>query len=127
MRKLHILVVDDDPIARAGIGFMLENAGYEVSEAFNGKTALESIENDKTQKINAIILDRMMPEMSGIEMLKKIHAMPSLSNIPLIMLTAQAERDHIKTATDYGVAEVIYKPIEEATFLLAIEKALKQI
>lgn len=126
MKKPHILIVDDDHIARAGIAFVLKNAGYEISEAFNGIRALEILENEKTPKIDAIILDRMMPEISGIEILKKIHAIPAFSNIPIIMVTVHAKQDQIKTATAYGAFDVIYKPIDETLFIQTLEKALSK-
>jgi two-component system, cell cycle response regulator len=123
MKKPHILIVDDDHIARTAIAFILENAGYETSEAFSGAQALKMLKA-LPHKADVIILDRMMPEMCGIDVLQKIHDIPSLRSIPIIMLTAHAERDHVKTATIYGVFDVIFKPVDEVLLCKVLERAL---
>ncbi len=126
MKEPHILIVDDDHIARTGIVFMLKNLGYETSEAFNGISALKMLENGKNPKVDAIILDRMMPEMSGIEVLQKINAFPALENIPIIMLTAHAEREQLKKVMAYGAFDVLFKPIDESALSKTLENALSR-
>lgn len=121
--KTHILIVDDEPVARAMISYILNKHHYKITEAESGPQALELLQNDPT--IELMMLDRMMPEMSGLDVLEKMRALPQLSHIPVIMLTGHAERDHVKTATIYGAFDVIYKPVEEILLIKLIERALR--
>jgi len=125
MKKQHVLIVDDDHIARTAIAHMLEKSGYETSEAFNGIQALKMLKKNPG-KTDAIILDRMMPEMSGIEFLYKITSLPSFQHIPIIMLTVHAERSDVKAATILRVFDFIYKPVDEVILCKALERALRK-
>ncbi len=124
MKKSHILIVDDDHIARMGVALILKNLGYDTSEVFNGICALDTLKNEKKPKVDAIILDRKMPEMTGIQVLQKIQATPSLRAIPVIMLTAHANKGHVKQAMSCGAFDVIFKPIDEARFGKLLKNAL---
>lgn len=126
MNKSHILIVDGDHIARTCIALMLENLGCETSEAFNGNCAIKTLKNEKNPRVDAIVLDRLIPEMSGIEVLQKIHAIPSLRNIPIIMLTTQAEPTCVKKAIEFGAFDVLLKPIDEITLSKVLESALSK-
>ena len=82
---MKILVVDDEQLLVKGIKFNLENEGYQVETAFDGKTALDLARNNN---YDLIILDLMMPEIDGLECCMKIR---EFSNVPIIMLTARGE------------------------------------
>ena len=82
---MKILVVDDEQLLVKGIKFNLENEGYQVETAFDGKKALELARNNN---YDLIILDLMMPEIDGLECCMKIR---EFSNVPIIMLTARGE------------------------------------
>jgi CheY-like chemotaxis protein len=123
--KAHILVVDDEHISRMAVSYMLERSGYKVSEASSGKEALAFLE--QTPEVDLVILDRIMPEMSGIDVLQKIQTIPTFRKLPIIMLTAHAERDHVKAATIYGVSDVVYKPVEEILLLKVVERVLREM
>lgn len=82
-----VLVVDDDPDIRETLRFVLEDAGYPVYTAENGKEALEVLATAK-QLPGLILLDLMMPVMSGEEMLKALKTVKALAQIPVTIVTA---------------------------------------
>ena len=82
---MKILVVDDERVLVKGIKFNLENEGYQVETAYDGKAAVELA---RTGGFDLIILDLMMPEIDGLEACMRIR---EFSNVPIIMLTARSE------------------------------------
>lgn len=82
-----VLVVDDDPDIRETLRFVLEDAGYQVYSAENGQEALEVLANTKPLP-GLILLDLMMPIMSGDEMLKALKSVHALAEIPVTIVTA---------------------------------------
>ena len=82
---MRILVVDDERVLVKGIKFNLENEGYQVETAYDGKTAVELT---RTGRFDLVILDLMMPEIDGLEACMRIR---EFSNVPVIMLTARSE------------------------------------
>ena len=80
-----ILVVDDEQHIVLSIQVNLENAGYEVITAFDGKSALKKVESEKP---DLLVLDNVMPDMDGLEVLKCLRRKPATCELPVIMLTA---------------------------------------
>ena len=101
---MKILVVDDEQLLVKGIKFNLENEGYQVETAFDGKRALELARNNN---YDLIILDLMMPEIDGLECCMKIR---EFSNVPIIMLTARGEDADKIISFECGVDDYITKP-----------------
>ncbi len=91
-KKLHILVVDDDPDFVDSVSALLKRTGYDVSAAFDG---VEGIEQVKKVKPNAIVLDVMMPNKDGYTACNELKADPATQNIPILLLTAVAS--HVPT------------------------------
>jgi two-component system, OmpR family, response regulator CpxR len=87
MGLLPVLIVDDDPDIRETLRFVLEDAGYVVYCAENGREALEVLDRS-TPLPGLILLDLMMPVMSGDEMLKSLRAVRALAQIPVTIVTA---------------------------------------
>ena len=81
-----VLVVDDEPIGRESLVENLQEEGYEVLAAENGETAWQLIEQF-ADRFDAILLDRMMPDMDGIEILRRVKQVPALAHVPVIMQT----------------------------------------
>jgi CheY-like chemotaxis protein len=119
-----ILVVDDDPIILKVLTNYLADAGYAVTTAENGAIALTLLQAAPEQ-FSLIILDRMMPVLSGIDLLHKIYVRPELKNTPIIMLTSHAEREDVGAAIIAGVYDFLYKPIDRDLLLLVIKRALR--
>jgi len=123
--KSHILIVDDDALTCMLLSDILTHAGFKTTTITNGLDALAFIRNDPNT-IDVIILDRIMPELTGIEVLHKLCAIPIARNIPVIMLTSRAESSHVETAFMLGVFEFLYKPINETALVQAVNDAMTE-
>jgi CheY-like chemotaxis protein len=117
-----IMIVDDDDDNRAVVKTILTSNGYEVSEAAGGKQALEIL---KSHTPALILLDIMMPEMSGYDVVVHLKQQPSTQNIPIIMLTAKGEADDLIAGyKDYGVDYYITKPFTTRQLVAGIKLVL---
>ena len=101
---MMILVVDDEQLLVKGIKFNLENEGYEVEAAYDGAAAVELARNTR---YDLIILDVMMPEISGLEACQRIR---EFSNVPIIMLTAKSEDADKLMGFESGADDYLTKP-----------------
>jgi two-component system chemotaxis response regulator CheY len=107
-KDMKILVVDDFTTMRKVVRNLLKQGGYEnVVEAEDGVSALRAI---KSQKIDFIISDWNMPNMTGIELLKAVRADAEISATPFLMVTAEALQDNVIAAVKAGVSNYIVKP-----------------
>ena len=102
----RILVVDDDPDALDLAVAMIEDGGYEIRTATNGREALDEIAR---QRPDAIILDLMLPEMDGFEVVHRMSLNPDWRTIPVILLTARDLSHEERRALDIGTARIIQK------------------
>ncbi|WP_458862076.1 response regulator [Acidaminobacterium chupaoyuni] len=103
---MRVLVVDDEKLLVKGIKFNLENDGYQVDAAYDGTQAL-NLAHD--QKYDIIILDLMLPEVSGLEVCRKIR---ENSNVPIMMLTAKSEGVDKLIGFEYGADDYVTKPFD---------------
>ncbi len=120
--KPTILVVDDNTDARLFLQRSLSDE-YHVLVAVNGKDALQVLA--KTDTINIIVTDVMMPEMDGIEFFREIKGDINYSHIPVILLTAKSSEENIVAGLEEGVADYITKPFSLAVLRLRIRKVLE--
>lgn len=111
--NMKILTVDDFSTMRRIIRNMLRQLGYtNIVEAEDGVMALSMLQRDK---IDFVISDWNMPNMSGLELLKAIRTDDSLKSIPVLMITAEALRDNIVEAVKAGVSNYVVKPFTAET------------
>lgn len=111
-----VLVVDDNPDIRETLRFVLEDAGYPVYSAENGKEALAILASGK-QLPGLILLDLMMPVMSGDEMLKALKAVHALAQIPVTIVTASgAPKPPLASA-------LLKKPVDLDVLLRIVERS----
>jgi len=103
----RILVVDDNNVNRDILQRRLEREGYIVDTAENGRQALEEIEHSN---YDLILLDILMPEMDGYDVLRSLKASDKHKDIPVIMLTAVHESDSVRSCIDMGAADYLLKP-----------------
>jgi len=103
------LVVDDSMAARMLLTRILNNLGYEVREAANGREALEVIAAEK-DTVSLILLDWNMPEINGLDLLKRLRDDPELSSLVVVMVSAESEIDQIAAALEAGANEYVMKP-----------------
>ena len=117
-----ILVVDDEQDIVTIIGKVLKKSGYEVTTAKDG---LECIKKVETEPPDLILLDNMMPNMDGQAVLSKLKASKKTADIPVIMVTALADQEHITGAQKGGAVEYIIKPFDYTVLLEKIDQVLK--
>lgn len=116
-----ILVVDDVEANRNVVCRRLENTGYRLVAVDSGEKALQVMED---QKPDLILLDYMMPTMSGIEVLEVVRNDWGLKELPIIMLTARAEAEAVVTALKAGADDYVSKPIDFDVLRARIETQL---
>ena len=117
-----ILVVDDDPATRQVVRYLLEDEGYAVVEAGNGEQALEAA---RRRKPSLITLDVMMPDMSGWNVLRAVREDATLQDVPVLLLSVLAGREHSSHALRLGANAVLSKPVDETELLTAVNKLLR--
>lgn len=122
MKKL-ILVVDDSPTIRSSISFCLGNAGYKVTEAKDGKDALEKLANMKEegQIPSLIVTDVNMPQMDGITFIERVKK-GDFRFLPILVLTTESEESMIEKGRAAGASGWLVKPFRPEQFLWAIKK-----
>lgn len=115
-----ILIVDDEMKIVEVVKSYLENSGYSVYEAYNGKEAL-----DKFEKVNPnlVILDLMLPDMTGEEICK---ALRKKSRVPIIMLTAKVEEEDVLRGLNIGADDYVTKPFSPRQLAARVEAVLRR-
>ena len=107
--SLHILVVDDDMMARMTAAQCVKLAGHTASIAENGVEALEMLQTDN---YDLILLDLLMPDMVGFEVLKRIKDNSQLSTIPVIMISGAEETESMTRCIEMGACGFLSKPLD---------------
>jgi two-component system, chemotaxis family, chemotaxis protein CheY len=103
------LVVDDSRAMRMILGKTLRELGFEVREAGNGREALEAIAAEDSA-VNLILADWNMPEMNGLELVKRLRQNPTLDSTAIVMVTTETELDQMAAALEAGASEYVMKP-----------------
>lgn len=118
--KMHVLVVDDFATMRRIITNVLKQLGYDtILEAEDGAKALQIME---TERVDFVITDWNMPQMSGLDLLMAIRASEDKKHIPVLMVTAEAMQENIVKAAQAGVNNYIIKPFDAKTLSEKINK-----
>ena len=120
----QILLVDDERDLVFYTKLFLEEQGYEVLEAYDGKQALEVLENHRP---DLMILDVAMPRMTGWDVLRAIQDDPEKADIPVLMLTARAEDADKARGWELGVTWYQTKPFELDELAMIIERVLATV
>ena len=121
MASHKILVIDDSRVIRARVREMLPKGNFEVIEATDG---IEGIEAIRAQKPNLIMLDFLLPRMSGYEVYEEIQGDPAFQNIPLVMMSGRREELTEKIQEPFEFFEFIEKPFEQKELIGAIKGAM---
>jgi len=121
--KKYVLLVEDEPDLNQTVAFNLDSEGYSVESAFNGKDALKLIE----EKIpDLILLDLMLPDMSGLEICRILRSSKKTKNIPIMMVTAKGEEIDRIVGFELGADDYIVKPFSIREFMLRVAAMLKR-
>ncbi|HEY4787012.1 MAG TPA: response regulator [Bacteroidales bacterium] len=119
----RILVVDDSSTNIVLLEAILNGQGYEIETAQSVKEAYQII---KKETVNLILLDLLMPRVSGYDFLKEIKGNESTKDIPVIIVSAVADVENRKKSIELGALDFINKPIDIQYFIEKIETVLKK-
>jgi len=122
--KGNILIVEDNPKTRKMIQRHLLREGYEITEAENGKTAIELIEHNQ---YDVILLDIMMPEMSGLDVCQILRSNPRNASLYIIMITAVKGGEEKVRGLDSGADDYLEKPFDVNEMLARIRVGLRTV
>lgn len=103
------LVVDDSRAIRLMLSQIMAKLGFDVVQAENGKQALDTLEQNGSA-IEVIMVDWNMPQVSGLEFLKRIRTQPAFAHVPIVMVTTKDEIEDVVAALQAGANEYIMKP-----------------
>jgi two-component system, OmpR family, alkaline phosphatase synthesis response regulator PhoP len=104
----HVLVADDEPHIGRIIKMKLEQGPFEVSLAYDGREALDTLERERD--IGLVLLDLMMPHLSGLDVLARMRADERWKDVPTIILTAAGQEQQHRKALELGASEFLTKP-----------------
>ena len=124
-KSMKILVVDDFPTMRRIVRNLLKELGYaNVDEAEDGAAGLSRLQGGG---FDFVISDWNMPNMDGLEMLKRIRADAALSHLPVLMVTAESKKENIIAAAQAGASGYVVKPFTAATLDEKLTKILEKM
>jgi DNA-binding response OmpR family regulator len=121
--RRRVLVVDDEPHIGRIIQFKLEQGPYDVSMCHDGPAAIEVLR--KTDPLDLILLDIMLPQISGLEVLAQLRRLPHRRNTPVIMLTAKGNETDRERAAELGVADFVIKPFSPKKLLARVDEIFR--
>jgi len=121
-RNPLILAVDDDPRNLEMLGVILRKANYRVTFAQNGRQALERVQDTLP---DLILLDIVMPEMSGYEVCEKLKKSENYKNIPIILITAKTKTNDIIKGFQLGIVDYVAKPFNSVELLVRVKTHLE--
>lgn len=120
---MHILIAEDEPSLRENLQWMLELEGYEVTAAADGRVALAAA---LAHRPDLVLTDVMMPELDGFGLIKALRSHPATATLPVIMLTARADRSDTRTGMNLGADDYLTKPCRREELLAAISARLER-
>ena len=119
----RVLIVDDDSGIRLLLATYLRRQGFQMLEARNGQEALEVM---RAGKADLVLLDLMMPEVSGLEVLRERAADAAMRQIPVIVVSANLKRDVTAAVLDYDIWGVLTKPFDLDALLTIVTTCLEE-
>jgi len=121
--KPYILVVEDEAPIQDFLAYNLESSGFEVAQAFDGEEALVAIAE---RLPDLVLLDWMLPHLSGIEVCRRLRRRPPTQRLPIIILTARAEEPDRLRGLDTGADDFIVKPFSVAEVIARTRAVLRR-
>lgn len=119
--SMKVLIADDEPNIVISLQFMMKREGYEVLVARDGAEALQMIRSEKPR---LVLLDGMMPGLTGFEVCEAVRADPDLRDIRIVMLTAKGRETDIARGTGAGVDAYVTKPFSTRDLIVTIKDLL---
>jgi two-component system phosphate regulon response regulator PhoB len=119
-----VLLVEDEPSQREVLAYNLEAEGFEVAQASNGEEALDSVAESAP---DLILLDWMMPHVSGLEVCRRLKLKPETRNIPVIMLSARSEEVDKVRGLETGADDYVIKPYSVVELMARLKAHLRRV
>ena len=120
--KKSVLIIEDEPFIIEALTFLLENEGLDVRSISDGANAIDFIIKSKP---NLVILDIMLPNVSGMKILEDIRSMDEISNLPVLMLTAKGQKKDRRAAEEAGVSKFMTKPFDNQELIENVKAMIK--
>ena len=120
-RMAEVLLIEDDEAQRFIAGFALKKAGHAVREAADGAAGIAAA---REAHPDVVVCDVVMPGMTGYEVLARLRGDPGLANVPVILLTAMSERQHMRQGMSAGADDYLTTPYRPAELCEAIDAVL---
>ncbi len=117
----RVLIVDDEPNIVAALEFLLEKNGYEIRVAANGEDALGQLDDFRP---DLVLLDVMVPKMSGYEVCQRMRAQPRWDDIKIVMLSAKGREVEVSKGMSLGADLYVTKPFSSAELVATIRQLL---
>ncbi len=122
--KIKVLAVDDNPVNLNLLTALLKDAGFEIITATDSTRVVEQLRTHPDVRV--VLLDRMMPNIDGLSILRGLKKSPEFWKLPIIMLTAALSRDQIETIKIEGAFECLPKPYNKDKIIATIKKAISR-
>lgn len=119
-----VLLVEDEPAQREVLAYNLQAEGFEVAQASNGEEALEAVADSAP---DLILLDWMMPHVSGLEVCRRLKLRPETRNIPVIMLSARSEEVDKVRGLETGADDYVIKPYSVVELMARLKAHLRRV
>ncbi len=120
----RVLVVEDEPDIAALVAYQLTREGYRVETAATGRQALEAVGRDLP---DLIVLDRMLPDVSGDDVLRNLRGEAGTANVPVLMLTALREQEDRIGGLELGADDYLTKPFSPRELVLRVQAILRRV
>lgn len=118
----RIMTIDDSPSLRQMVALTLENAGYEVVEASDGRDAVAKLGG---REYHLFVTDLNMPGMDGIELTRKLRSMPEYRFVPIVLLTTESNQEKKMQGKAAGATGWIVKPFQPGDLLATVKKVMR--
>ena len=120
--KKSVVIIEDEPFIIEALTFLLENEGLDVRSISDGAKAIDFIVKSKP---NLVILDIMLPNVSGMKILEDIRKMNEISHLPVLMLTAKGQKKDRRAAEEAGVSKFMTKPFDNQELIENVKAMIK--
>ncbi len=117
----RVLLIEDEPNITEAIRFLLSREGYQVDTHTDGSTALEAV---AARRPDMVILDVMLPNKSGYDILRELRADEATARLPVLMLTARGQRRDREMAERFGASRFMTKPFSNSEMLGSVRELL---
>lgn len=121
MRKPRILIADDEPNIVLSLEFLMQRAGYAVEVVDNGEDAFRRASEDPP---DLMLLDVMLPRLSGFEVCQRLRALPACRSLPIVMLTAKGRDGEVSKGLALGATAYVTKPFSVQDLVGQVKRIL---